>query len=76
MKYDVMPIHLYPNQVNCDIVLLIITRSITGESTKNIKKDLLILADSITGDIVLNNKLFITRSITLINISICKRSIG
>ena len=43
---------------------LIITRSITGESTKNSKKILLILADSITGDIVLN-KLFNTRSITL-----------
>ena len=41
---------------------LIVTRSITGESTKNSKKILLILADSITGDIVLNNKLFDTRS--------------
>ena len=40
---------------------LIITRSITSESTKNSKKILLILADSITGDIVLN-KLFNTRS--------------
>ena len=43
---------------------LIIARSITGESTKNSKKILLILADSITGYIVLNNKLFNTRSIT------------
>ena len=43
---------------------LIITRSITSESTKNSKKILLILADSITSDIVLNNKLFNTRLIT------------
>ena len=55
---------------------LIITRSITGESTKNNKEILLILADSITVDIVLNNKLFNTRSITLIYIIICKRSIS
>ena len=32
------------------------------------RKILLILVDSITGDIVLNNKLFNTRSITLIYI--------
>ena len=56
--------------------ILIITRSITGESTKNTRKILLIVADSITGDIVLNNKLFNTRSITLIYIMICKRSIS
>ena len=43
---------------------LIITRSITGEWTKNSKEILQILADSITGDIVLNNKLFNTRSIS------------
>ena len=55
---------------------LIITRSITGESTKNSKKVLLILADSIAGDIVLNNKLFNTRSITLIYIMIRKGSIS
>ena len=54
---------------------LIITRSITDESTKNSKEILLILADSITGDIVLN-KLFNTRSITLIYIMIHKRSIS
>ena len=39
-------------------------------------KALLILADSITGDIVLNNKLFNTRSITLIYIMFRKRSIS
>ena len=55
---------------------LIITRSITGESTKNSKKILLILEDSITGDVVLNNKLFNTRLITLIYIMIRKRSIS
>ena len=56
---------------------LIIIRSITGESTKNSKKKiLLILADFITSDIVLNNKLFNTRSITLIYIIIRKRSIS
>ena len=55
---------------------LIIIRSITGESTKNSKENLLILADSITDDIILKNKLFKTRSITLIYIMIHKRSIS
>ena len=55
---------------------LIIIRSITGESTKNSKENLLILADSITDDIVLNKKLFNTRMITLIYIMICKGSIS
>ena len=55
---------------------LIITRSITGESTKNTRKILLILEDSITCDVVLNNKLFNIRSITLIYIMIHKRSIN
>ena len=55
---------------------LIIIRSITGESTENNKKILLILADSITGDIVLNNKLFNIRSMTLIYIIIRKGSIS
>jgi len=43
---------------------------------KTVRKILLILADSITGDIVLNNKLFNTRSIILIYIMIHKRSIS
>ena len=43
--------------------ILIITRSITGESTQTTREILLILADSVTGDIVLNNKLFNRRSI-------------
>ena len=43
---------------------------------KTARKILLILADSITGDIVLDNKLFNTRSITLIYIMIHKRSIS
>ena len=55
---------------------LIITRSITGESTKNRKKILLILVDSITSDIILNNKLFNIGSITLIYIMIRERSIS
>ena len=42
---------------------------------KTAGKTLLILADSVTGDIVLNNKLFNTRSITLIYIMVRKRSI-
>ena len=54
---------------------LIIAKLITGESTKNSKKILLILADSITGYIILN-KLFNTRLITLIYIMIRKRSIS
>ena len=41
---------------------------------KTASKILLILVDSITSDIVLNNKLFNTRSITLIYIMIRKRS--
>ena len=53
----------------------VIVRSITGESIKTARKILLILADSITGDIVLN-KLFNTRSIILIYIMIRKRSIS
>ena len=55
---------------------LIISRSITGESTKIARKILLILSDSITGDIVVNDKLFNTRSITLICIMIRKRSMS
>ena len=56
---------------------LIIARFITSESTKKTaRKILLILADLITGDIVLNNKLFNTRLITLIYITIHKRSIS
>ena len=43
---------------------------------KTAGKTLLILADLITGDIILNNKLFNTRSITLIYIMIRKRSIS
>ena len=43
---------------------------------KTVGKTLLILANSITGDIVLNNKLFNTRSITLIYIMVRKRSIN
>ena len=43
---------------------------------KTVRKILLIIADSITGDIVLKNKLFNTRSITLIYIMIRKRSIA
>ena len=55
---------------------LIIARSTSSEPTKTARKILVILADSITGDIVLNNKLFNTRSITLIYIMIRKRSIN
>ena len=53
---------------------LIITWSITGEPTKNSKENLINLSRLVTGDIVLNNKLFNIRSITLIYIIICKRS--
>ena len=54
---------------------LIIIRSIPVNQPKTVRKILLILADSITGDIVLNNKLFNTRSITFY-IMIRKRSIN
>jgi hypothetical protein len=67
-----MPMYSNLNPVSDFIVnnkALNATKSITSESTKEQQeKILLILADSITGDVVLNNGLFNTRSITVINI--------
>jgi hypothetical protein len=67
-----MPIYSNLNLVSDFIVnnkALNTIKSITSESTKEQQeKILLILADSITGDVVLNNGLFNTRSITVINI--------
>jgi hypothetical protein len=45
-----------------------VIRSITSESAKTKRKTLLILADSITGDIALNNESSNARSITMIDI--------
>jgi hypothetical protein len=47
---------------------LVTIKSIISDSTKTARKILLVLADSVTGDIVLNDELFNTRSITVINI--------
>jgi hypothetical protein len=45
-----------------------VTRSITSESAKTARKTLLILADSITGDIALNDESSNARSIIVIDI--------
>jgi hypothetical protein len=67
-----MPIYSNLNPVSDFIVnnkALNTIKSITSESTKEQQeKILLILADSITSDVVLNDGLFNTRSITIINL--------
>jgi hypothetical protein len=45
-----------------------VTRSVTSESAKTARKTLLVLPDSITGDIVLNDESSNARSITMIDI--------
>jgi hypothetical protein len=45
-----------------------VTRPITSELAKTTRKTLLILADSITGDIALNDESSNARSITMIDI--------